>query len=136
MAEPKSVCRLSIPLVLLFLAAPSRQRRHRVARSPKTSRILRFAFPYPWHAGPSSNPSPNRSRCVVGARVAPSLEKMGLGNMPVTELRCLIVIQAKSNAQLDPEKMFCEFEIRRRGIDRISAQDEKRVHLASLHVLN
>ena len=71
---------------------------------------------------------------VEGARVAPALEKMRLGDVPLAQRRRLVVVQAQLNTERDVVHRVSKSQIDRRAVDRVAADDEEHVDAAGLHV--
>src|SRR5215510_13962172 len=71
----------------------------------------------------------DRHRAVVSARVAPRLQVMRFGNMPVTELRRLVVKQAEVNTRLDLRHALGEFQVGGRVVDRVAASYHQEINL-------
>ena len=79
----------------------------------------------------------NRERPVEGPGVAPRLESVRFGNLPVTKLGGLIVEKAHPDAERDLALILHrghEAAVRSRGQRRVSTKDEERVDLARGHI--
>src|SRR5215510_16533534 len=76
----------------------------------------------------------DRRRAVVSARVAPRLQVMRFGNMPVTKLRCLVMKQAEVDARLDLRHPLGEFQVGGRVVYRVAAGDHQQIDLTGVYV--
>ena len=75
-------------------------------------------------------------RSVSGARIAPRFQVMRFRNMPVAQRRGFIVVEAEMDAQSHFPKTRTELQVRRRGVDRVAADDHKQYDAASIHILD
>ena len=78
----------------------------------------------------------DRHRSVVGLRIAPRFQVMGLGKVPVALMRGLIDKQAVMNTEGDLLQMINKVEIRWRGVNRVAAEDDQKLNPPMLHVLH
>ena len=76
----------------------------------------------------------DRDRAVVRARVAPRLEVVRLGDVPVHVHRRLVVVRREVRAERHLVHRLDEREVARRVVDRIAAEDDERLHGAGVHV--
>ena len=75
-----------------------------------------------------------RDRPVDGARVAPGLEGMGLGHLPVTALGGLVVVEAEMDAQRHLVHPGGEVEVGGRGEDRVASEGHEKRDRPPVHV--
>src|SRR5207249_9858179 len=61
---------------------------------------------------------------------------MRFRNMPVAQRRGFIVVEAEMDAQSHFPKTRTELQVRRRGVDRVAADDHKQYDAASIHILD
>ncbi len=72
---------------------------------------------------------------IVRARVAPRLEVMRGGNVPVTDIGRFVVVETQVRAQLNfVQPIQIEPQIDRRVISRIAADDDERFYSAVVDV--
>ena len=62
---------------------------------------------------------------VQGARVAPALQLVRRGHVPVAHPRGLVLVEAQVDAQADLVHRLRELEVRRRVVDGVAAQDDE-----------
>ena len=74
-------------------------------------------------------------RAVVGARIAPVLEEMGLGHVPRAGGRRLVVVQREVDGQRHALRQLREVEVGRGVVRRIAAEDAEELDAARAHVL-
>ena len=75
-----------------------------------------------------------RHRPVDGARVAPGLEGMGLGHLPVTALGGLVVVEPEMDAERHLVHPGGEVEVGGRGEDRVASEDHEKGDRPAVHV--
>ncbi len=73
-------------------------------------------------------------RAVERTHVAPRLEIVGFGRVPVAELCGLVVIEPEVHTQWHLFKRCAEVDVRRRREDRIRPEDEKHLDATCRHV--
>ena len=76
----------------------------------------------------------DRHRPVVRPRVAPTLQRMHLGDVPMRQHRRLVVVRAQVRAEWNFRQRRVELEVGRRIEDRVAAEDDQRLHGAVVHV--
>ena len=76
----------------------------------------------------------DRDRAVVRARVRPRFEEVGFGDVPVAQLRGLVVVRAEVDAEAHLLKARAEVEVGRRVVDGVAADDDEHLDLALVDV--
>src|SRR6185437_11675496 len=75
-------------------------------------------------------------RAIEGARVAPSLQIVGLIDVPVAMLGGFVLIQAMMNAKRNTFEGLGKIQVDGRIEERIHAGENQQLHLACGHVRN
>ena len=79
----------------------------------------------------------DRDRAVERTRVAPRFEIVSFRYVPVTELRSFVFVLTEMDTQLRFEHpVFVEFQISRRVVDRIAAEDNQQFNAAGINIAN
>ena len=73
-------------------------------------------------------------RPVEGAGIAPRLQAVGLGDLPVAPLGGLLGVQPEVDPQRHLVQLRREIEVGRSGEDRVAAQDHEQRNGAAVHV--
>src|SRR5208337_2511110 len=73
---------------------------------------------------------------VEGPDIAPRLEIMCLGDVPMTEFSGLVFVRPEMDSQANLEKPLSELHVRRGSENRVATQDHQHIDLVGFNIGN